>query len=151
MKKEAAAYVSGFAFAIGLGVSGMTSPLKVLGFLDFAGRWDASLLFVMVAAVGVYAVGYRLVTRRSTPLVAGSFEVGRPLPITARYILGAVVFGIGWGIAGYCPGPAIVSIASGRAPAVVFTIGMVTGMAIHGALRRWRERTPMQQRLSPMA
>ena len=139
MKRHAAAYLSGFVFAIGLGVSGMTSPFKVLGFLDFAGPWDASLVFVMAAAVGVYGIAYRLAMRRSSPLFAGAFAITPRPPVSPRLVLGGLVFGIGWGLAGYCPGPAIVSVASGHAAPIVFTLGMVAGMTIHGALRRRRD------------
>jgi uncharacterized membrane protein YedE/YeeE len=139
MKRGAAAYLSGFVFAIGLGVSGMTSPLKVIGFLDFAGRWDASLLLVMVSAVGVYAIGHRLVLRRASPVFARGFVVPAPQRISPKFVLGGLVFGVGWGLAGYCPGPAIVSIASGRAQPIVFTVGMVAGMIAHHFAARKRQ------------
>ncbi|HZU81834.1 MAG TPA: DUF6691 family protein, partial [Polyangiaceae bacterium] len=112
----------------GLGVAGMTSPRKIVGFLDVFGAWDASLLVVMAGGVGVFAVGHRLALRRGAPLAADRFFVSPPGPLTARHVLGAVLFGAGWGIAGYCPGPAVVALASGAAAPVVFTAAMIAGM-----------------------
>ncbi len=114
MKRAASAFASGLLFAVGLGVAGMTSPRKIVGFLDVFGAWDASLLVVMAGGVGVFAVGHRLALRRGAPLAADRFFVSPPGPLTARHVLGAVLFGAGWGIAGYCPGPAVVALAALR-------------------------------------
>jgi uncharacterized membrane protein YedE/YeeE len=108
-------------FAIGLGVAGMTDPRKVLGFLDVAGRWDASLALVMAGAIGVHLPFLRLVDRRKQAAVPGEDSVGE------RLLLGAALFGVGWGLAGYCPGPALVSLASGRSGVLVFVLAMVVG------------------------
>jgi uncharacterized protein len=114
-------FLAGLLFAIGLGVAGMTDPRKVLGFLDVAGRWDASLALVMVGAIGVHLPFLRLVDRRKQAAVPGEDPVGGPL------LLGAGLFGVGWGLAGYCPGPALVSLASGRSGILVFVLAMVAG------------------------
>lgn len=134
MRRGIAAFVGGLIFALGLGLSGMTSPRKVIGFLDFAGRWDASLLVVMGGAVGVFAVGHRLVMRRAAPLLDDRFHVAPAGRLDARAAIGGLVFGLGWGLGGYCPGPALVAVASGAPAAVVFTAAMVLGMAVYEAV-----------------
>jgi uncharacterized membrane protein YedE/YeeE len=114
-------FVAGLLFAVGLGVGGMTDPRKVVGFLDVFGQWDASLALVMAGAIGVHLPFLRLVQGR------------RPLPapdedrIVGRLLLGAALFGVGWGLSGYCPGPALVSLASGRGAVLVFVLAMVAG------------------------
>lgn len=134
MKRVAAAFACGFLFAMGLGVSGMTQPGKVTAFLDLTGSWDPSLLFVMVGAISVYAVGYRLVTKRARPLLGEAFLLPDPGRVDRRLILGASIFGVGWGLAGYCPGPALVSLATLRFEPLVFVAAMLVGMAVHA----WR-------------
>lgn len=124
------ALVAGLLFGVGLGVSGMTRPEKVLGFLDVTGAWDASLLFVMGGAVGVHFCAYRLVRRRAAPLFAERFELPQARRVDARLCFGAATFGVGWGIAGYCPGPALVSLVSGQASVVVFVLAMLAGMRL---------------------
>jgi hypothetical protein len=126
-----AAFAAGLLFALGLGLGGMTQPSKVIGFLDVAGAWDPSLALVMVAALAVYAPAYRLITRRRAPLLAARFLVPTRRDIDLALLVGAVLFGVGWGLVGFCPGPAIVALASGRPTAVTFVIAMVAGMAIH--------------------
>lgn len=134
----AAALLSGTVFGVGLSVAQMTDPRKVLAFLDVAGAWDASLLFVLGAAVAVTAVGWRWALRRSQPVLADAFQ--HPPPITARpdaqLLAGAVLFGIGWGIAGYCPGPALASLGQGNAEALWLLPALVAG----AGLRRWQVR-----------
>jgi uncharacterized membrane protein YedE/YeeE len=114
-------FVAGLLFAVGLGVAGMTDPRKVLGFLDVFGRWDASLALVMAGAIGVHLPFLRLVQRRRPATVPGGDRIEGPL------LLGAAVFGVGWGLSGYCPGPALVSLASGRGAVLVFVLAMVAG------------------------
>jgi uncharacterized protein len=116
------ALVSGLLFAAGLGVSGMTQPGKVIGFLDFAGAWDPSLALVMLGAVSVYAVVVRtsLGRARSLPLPKGRID--------GRLLGGAALFGIGWGLAGFCPGPALVAAGGGVGQAMVFVTSMLVGM-----------------------
>ncbi len=129
-RRSALALAAGVLFGVGLGVSGMAQPAKVLGFLDVTGDWDPTLLFVMGGAVGVHFWAYRWARRRSAPGLDERFFVPAGTPIDARLSLGAVVFGIGWGIGGYCPGPAIVSLASLGAPVIVFVAAMLGGMLL---------------------
>jgi uncharacterized membrane protein YedE/YeeE len=122
------ALLAGLLFGVGLAVSGMTLPRKVLAFLDVTGAWDPSLLFVMGGAVAVHFCGYRLVRGRAAPPLAERFVLPLARPIDARLCIGSVLFGVGWGIAGYCPGPALVSLASGQPSPLVFVIAMLAGM-----------------------
>jgi uncharacterized membrane protein YedE/YeeE len=124
-----APFAAGLIFAVGLGLAGMTDPRKVIGFLDVFGRWDASLAFVMAGAIGVHLPFLRLVRRR--PLAAGCGDPSGTGPAVDRdVLLGSAVFGVGWGLGGYCPGPAVVSAATGGAQAVVFLMAMLLGVAL---------------------
>jgi uncharacterized membrane protein YedE/YeeE len=134
MKRVLVSFISGIVFALGLGISGMTRPVKVIGFLDFAGNWDASLAFVMIGAIGFYFTAYRLIRKRSAPLLAETFSVPEGKHIDLNLIVGAAVFGAGWGLGGFCPGPAITSLASGAHSVLVFVLAMAIGMYIHGTL-----------------
>jgi uncharacterized protein len=118
---------AGVLFGVGLVVSGMTQPEKVLGFLDVTGDWDPTLLCVMGGAVAVNFVAYRCARGRS-PWIAERFFVPAGTPIDARLCVGALLFGVGWGLGGYCPGPSIVSLATGSAPVLVFVAAMLAGM-----------------------
>lgn len=120
----------GFVFGVGLVVSGMSDPAKVLNFLDVTGQWDASLILVLGGAVIVTFLGYRLVWSRGAPLTGGSFHLPQRSDIDARLIAGPVIFGIGWGIAGLCPGPALTSLALGQPGVLVFVPTMFAGMWI---------------------
>nr|BFD59029.1 YeeE/YedE thiosulfate transporter family protein [Bdellovibrio sp. CKG001] len=128
MKNALAALVVGFVFAIGLGVSGMTQPQKVVGFLDLFGNWDPSLVFVMAGAIAVHFVTYRLIRRRPTPLLDTKWHVPTKTELTPALMVGAVLFGAGWGLAGFCPGPAVTSLASFEPRVVYFVISMLVGM-----------------------
>jgi hypothetical protein len=130
-------FVSGVVFALGLGISGMTRPAKVLGFLDLAGPWDPSLAFVMGGAIAVFSFAYWALARE-TPLLAPRFAVVPRGEIDRRLVGGALLFGVGWGLGGLCPGPAVVSIVSARAPALVFVISMLAGMWLFAAIERRR-------------
>jgi uncharacterized membrane protein YedE/YeeE len=136
------AFVAGAVFAVGLALSGMTDPGKVLGFLDVAGAWDPTLVFVMAGAVGVYTPLYALITRRRRrPLLAPAFALPAGRAIDRRLLGGAALFGVGWGLSGYCPGPALTSLGAAAAPAAVFAAAMVAGMAawrLAGAAARGR-------------
>jgi hypothetical protein len=121
------ALVAGALFAIGLVLGGMTQPAKVLGFLDFSGRWDPSLAFVMGGAVLVHAVAYPLIRRRPAPLFEVKFHVPSRRDLDRRLILGAALFGVGWGLAGYCPGPGLASLTTGLSP-LLFVASLLTGM-----------------------
>lgn len=134
-RRYALAFASGLIFAIGLGISGMTRPSKVLGFLDFAGAWDPSLLCVMGAALVVAFFAYRSILARPRPLFDETFHVPRTAAIDPSLVGGAALFGIGWGIGGFCPGPAIVGAGATRA-AAIFTVTMVIGMLAVDAFRK---------------
>lgn len=128
--KNLAAFASGILFAVGLAVSGMTMPSKVIGFLDLFGQWDASLAFVMAGAIGVHLVGYRLVRKRAAPLFGESFDVPSKTTIDRRLVGGAALFGVGWGLGGFCPGPSLVAASSGMLPAIVFVGTMIVGVVL---------------------
>jgi uncharacterized protein len=134
MKALLVSFSSGIVFALGLGISGMTRPIKVIGFLDFAGNWDPSLACVMVGAIGVYFIAYRVKQGRSAPLFSEKFSIPELKDIDGSLIAGAAIFGAGWGLSGFCPGPAITSLASGATPVVVFTAAMAGGIYLHGLL-----------------
>ncbi|MDJ0850385.1 MAG: YeeE/YedE family protein [Myxococcota bacterium] len=121
------ALLAGTLFGAGLSISQMVDPDKVLGFLDLAGSWDPSLALVMAAALAVTAAGYRLAWRRERPLLAPRFELPTRRDLDARLLGGAVLFGLGWGIAGFCPGPALASIAGGEGSALVFVAALLVG------------------------
>lgn len=121
------AFVAGLLFGLGLSLGGMTRPAVVLGFLDVFGAWDPRLLFVMAGAVLTTALGYRLVLRRPRPLLAERFQLPTARGIDARLVGGAAVFGIGWGIAGYCPGPALASLGAGAPALLVLVACMIAG------------------------
>ncbi|MDP2341983.1 MAG: YeeE/YedE family protein [Deltaproteobacteria bacterium] len=143
MKHTGAAFLAAVLFGVGLVVSGMTSPAKVLGFLDVFGAWDPSLAFVMVGAIAVHAVLYRFVRRRSGPLFADRFLVPERTDIDGRLVVGAALFGIGWGLSGICPGPGLVVLAAGvvdgAVPLLAFMGALVGGMALFELWSRVRE------------
>jgi uncharacterized membrane protein YedE/YeeE len=118
---------AGLLFGAGLVVSGMTKPDKVLAFLNPFGAWDPSLAFVMIGAIGVHALSYRFSRRLRAPLAAHEFHVPAARAVDVRLVLGAATFGVGWGLAGYCPGPAVVALGSGNAGAGVFTLALLAG------------------------
>lgn len=137
------AFVAGVAFALGLGIGGMTQPTRVLAFLDFAGDWDPSLALVMLGAVLVFAVAFRLGGRRGHPVLAPTFALPTRRDVDARLVAGAVVFGVGWGLGGLCPGPAVTSLASGEPEALLFVAAMLAGMGAHIVIdQRFSLRAP---------
>ncbi|MEQ1952288.1 DUF6691 family protein [Mesorhizobium yinganensis] len=117
----------GLLFGIGLVVSGMSDPAKVLNFLDVAGTWDPSLAFVMGGGVLVAFIGYRLVLRRDRPLMANGFRLPTKTSIDGRLLTGAAIFGIGWGIGGFCPGPAFAALGLGQPGTLAFVLAMLAG------------------------
>lgn len=129
MKGAVLAAAAGALFALGLVIGGMTIPAKVTGFLDVGGAWDPQLAFVMVAAIAVYAPALRWIRGRR-PLAAARFQWPTARAIDARLVGGAALFGIGWGLAGYCPGPALVALAGGGLPVLVFVAALVLGIAL---------------------
>ncbi len=122
--------LAGVLMGLGLAVSGMIDPAKVLNFLDLVGDWDPTLVIVMASALLTTMVGYRLVLSRETPLFAVSYSLPRRRDIDLRLIAGAALFGIGWGLAGFCPGPAIAALSSLRAEPFLFVAAMAVGMMI---------------------
>lgn len=123
-------FVSGLLFALGLGISGMTQPQKIIAFLDVTGNWDPALALVMGGALVAFGGMHRLVLRRAQPLYGHSFRIPEGRDLDARLLSGAAIFGVGWGLGGFCPGPALVSLLSG-APAVFLFVGsMLLGIAI---------------------
>ncbi|MBV7540360.1 YeeE/YedE family protein [Acidovorax sp. sic0104] len=120
----------GLVFGLGLVISGMTDPGKVLGFLDLAGQWDPSLAFVMGGAILVGTVAFAVARKRNTSVLGGAMQLPTTRHIDRRLVLGSLLFGLGWGIAGFCPGPAIVSLGTGEPKAVVFVLAMLAGMGV---------------------
>ncbi len=129
--KRLVEFLVGLLFGVGLILSGMTDAGKVLGFLDIAGRWDPSLAFVMGGAIGVAFFAFALARRRNTALLGGAMHLPGDAPIDRRLVVGSLVFGVGWGLAGFCPGPAVVAAGAGMTEALVFTLAMVAGMGVH--------------------
>ena len=127
---------AGFVFGTGLWISGMANPKKVLGFLDVTGDWDASLLLVMAGAVAVTLAGFRLVLKWKKPVLAESFELPKKTDIDVPLIAGSAIFGIGWGIAGYCPGPALTALATLSTESIVFVAAMIAGGLLQRSLVR---------------
>ena len=128
MQQSAIALVSGLLFGVGLGLSQMIDPERVLGFLDVTGIWDPTLLFVLGGAVSVTAITFRFILRRQSPILAKTFTLPTRQDIDAPLVVGAVLFGIGWGISGYCPGPGIVGLVLGIWNPVLFLTALAAGM-----------------------
>ena len=131
--------LAGLVFGLGLILSGMANPAKVLGFLDLFGRWDPSLAFVMGGAVAVSAVAFSIARRRSVSLLGAAMKLPTARQIDRRLVIGSVLFGIGWGIAGFCPGPALVALGMGEAKALVFVVAMLAGMGLFEWLE-WKKQ-----------
>jgi uncharacterized protein len=123
-----ASFGCGLLFGLGLLISGMTEPAKVLGFLDVFGEWDATLAFVMAGAVAVASAGFALARRRGAPMFAAKFSWPSRSDIDAPLLAGSALFGVGWGLGGICPGPALVNLASFSPPIIVFVVAMIAGM-----------------------
>jgi len=129
MVRNIAALIAGIVFSLGLVISQMVNPAKVIAFLDISGNWDPSLGIVMGSALVVTAIGYQLAWRREKPFYAAGFQVPANRKIDQRLAIGAVLFGIGWGLAGLCPGPSLAALAIGGLPALGFFAAMLLGMA----------------------
>ncbi len=123
-------FVVGLLFGLGLILSGMTDPGKVLGFLDLFGLWDPSLAFVMGGGIAVGVFAFTLAKKRTTNFLGGAMRMPTSNDIDKRLVLGSLVFGAGWGLAGFCPGPALVSMAAGQPKAMIFVAAMLLGMAL---------------------
>jgi uncharacterized membrane protein YedE/YeeE len=135
------AFVAGLVFGIGLLVSGMINPAKVLGFLDLAGRWDPSLALVMVGAIAIGVVGFVIAGRRATTVLGTPMLLPTARTIDRRLIVGGAVFGIGWGLAGFCPGPAVAALGAGHLKAIVFVAAMAAGMLAFEWIEGMRARS----------
>lgn len=136
------ALISGLTFGLGLIVSGMVSPAKVLAFLDITGpAWDPSLALVLLSAVGVSALGVAVAGRRTTPLLAKAFSGPRRQTVDRKLLLGAALFGVGWGLVGYCPGPALAAVALGAPMALAFVAAMLVGMGLFTLFERRAQPT----------
>ena len=135
MPKMLGSLLAGALFGLGLAISGMANPEKVLGFLDVAGDWDPTLAFVMGGALLVTMPAFRLIFRRRRPVLAEDFDLPEKKNVDARLVGGSVLFGVGWGLSGFCPGPAVVALipalATGILPVLAFFVAMVAGMALY--------------------
>ena len=138
MIKLLTSLICGFIFALGLGISGMTQPQKVIGFLDIFGHWNPSLAFVMIGAIGVHALSYLIANKKSSPALDSQFHIPQKSSIDWKLVTGSFIFGIGWGLGGFCPGPAITSLASGSSTVVVFLVAMMSGMLFMNFLKKQR-------------
>ena len=132
------AFVAGFVFGLGLIVAGMVNPAKILGFLDLAGKWDPSLALVMAGAIAVGLVAFALARRRTVSALGLPMQLPSASTLDAPLVGGSLVFGIGWGLAGFCPGPAIVALGAGYAKAAVFVVAMLLGMGAFEVIQRSR-------------
>lgn len=136
MNRALISFLCALIFGIGLIVSQMSNPAKIIGFLDISGQWDPSLAFVMAGAVAVFSIAYRLALRRRAPLFDKSFLVPEKTRLDKPLIIGSLIFGVGWGLAGFCPGPAIVSSGFGDARVWAFVVAMLAGTALIRFARR---------------
>ena len=136
--RNLSAFVAGLIFGIGLLLAGMANPAKVLGFLDLAGAWDPSLALVMVGAIGVALLPFTWARRQSRSLLGAAMQLPQKRELDRRLILGSLVFGIGWGIAGICPGPGVAILLTGHWQALLFVAAMLVGMLLFTALERQR-------------
>lgn len=126
--KNIYALLAGLIFGLGLIVSGMANPEKVIGFLNIFGRWDPSLAFVMGGAIFVGVFSFKYIVKREKTLLGGSLHLSNEKSINKRLIFGSLIFGLGWGVAGFCPGPALVSLGMGSLKGAMFVIAMLAGM-----------------------
>lgn len=137
------AFVAGLVFGLGLIVAGMVNPAKILGFLDLAGKWDPSLALVMAGAIAVGLVAFALARRRTMSALGLPIQLPSASTLDVRLVGGSLVFGIGWGLAGFCPGPAIVALGAGYAKAALFVVAMLLGMGAFELIERNRTRTDL--------
>lgn len=140
-----AALLSGLVFGLGLIVSGMANPIKILGFLDLTGRWDPSLALVMAGAVAVGFGAFAIARKRTVSLLGSDMKLGTASHIDRRLLGGGALFGIGWGIAGFCPGPALVALGMGEVKALVFVVAMLAGMSIFELLERRKRAAQLRK------
>jgi len=131
LPRTLAALACGLLFGLGLAISGMMNPAKVIGFLDVAGDWDPTLAFVMGGALLVAMPAYRMILARRHPVLAGSFSLPEKARLDAPLSLGSALFGVGWGLVGFCPGPAVAAVVTGLPAVLGFVAAMLVGMALH--------------------
>ena len=136
--------LAGLVFGLGLILSGMANPAKVLGFLDLAGAWDPSLAFVMAGAIAVAAPAFALAKQRTATLLGAAMKLPGSRDIDRRLVMGSVLFGIGWGVAGFCPGPGLVALGMGEIKALVFVGAMLAGMGIFEWIERRKQAAPLR-------
>ena len=139
-----ASLLAGLVFGIGLIVSGMADPAKVLGFLDLAGPWDPSLAFVMAGAIAVGALAFAIARKRTVTFLGAAMKLPVSRDIDRRLVIGSVVFGMGWGVAGFCPGPGLVALGMGEVKALVFVVAMLLGMGAFELLERRKQSASLQ-------
>lgn len=136
--------LAGLVFGLGLILSGMADPAKVLGFLDLGGAWDPSLAFVMAGAIAVGAVAFAVAKKRTVSFLGAAMKLPTSRDIDRRLVVGSVVFGMGWGVAGFCPGPGLVALGMGESKALVFVLAMLAGMGVFELLERRRQAASLQ-------
>ena len=142
MTYQLSAFACGLVFGIGLLFSGMANPEKVLGFLDLAGPWDPSLALVMVGAILVGLVAFTVARRRVTSFLGYAVRLPTAQGLDRKLMVGALLFGAGWGLAGFCPGPALVALGAGKSQAIVFVAAMLAGMALHDLFQNRMAKAP---------
>lgn len=143
MKSVLSSFVVGLIFALGLGIAGMTQPEKVVGFLDIFGAWDPSLAFVMIGAISVHGILYPIITKRKSPLFSREWHIPQRSDLTPSLWIGASLFGIGWGMVGYCPAPALTALPSLRSEPLIFVLSMICGMLLFRLMKNhlpWKSR-----------
>ena len=131
MKSALSSFLIGVLFALGLGLAGMTQPQKVVSFLDIFGNWDPSLIFVMIGAIGVHFILFKMITKRKTPVLTDCFHIPNKSSLDKKLIIGAALFGLGWGLVGYCPAPAVTALATMTLQPFIFVLSMLLGMVIY--------------------
>ena len=136
--------LAGLVFGLGLIVSGMANPAKVLGFLDLAGAWDPSLAFVMAGAIAFAALAFALAKKRTVSFLGAAMKLPASRDIDRRLVIGSLLFGIGWGVAGFCPGPGLVALGMGEIKALIFVGAMLAGMGLFELIERRKQASPLR-------
>lgn len=134
MKSAFSSFLIGVLFALGLGLSGMTQPQKVVSFLDIFGNWDPSLIFVMIGAIGVHFILFKIIIKRKAPVLSDCFHIPNKTKLDKKLTLGAALFGLGWGLVGYCPAPAVTALATMTIQPFIFILSMLLGMVAYNFL-----------------
>lgn len=137
-KQTVSAFIAGIMFSAGLLLAGMANPAKVLAFLDLAGQWDPSLMLVMAGAVAVATLGFRIAGTRTRAIFGNPMQIPTRRDIDSRLVLGSLGFGVGWGLAGFCPGPALVALGALQTKGLVFVLAMIAGMALFERIEQRR-------------